>query len=145
MSGVYCSNCGKLHESNNKECLFCGHNLEKEILRYKQKRLPVDYEQSLNSSTDEGKEEKATGMEFYKQIKKAEKRRKKYGDLDLKDDLERYNPCIYLGYSTSRRQRECYSRIWNKIPKPLRVAIVLLLLGGLAILIWIIVEVAQNL
>ena len=144
MSGVYCSNCGKLHESNNKECQFCGKNLEKEILRYKQKRLPVDYKQSLISSTDQAKDEEATGMEFYKQIKKGEKRRKKYGDLDLKDDLEKYNQCIYLGGST-RRERECYSRIWNKIPKPLKVTIILLFLGTIALVILMIVDVSQNL
>ena len=44
MSGLYCPNCGKLHESAEKFCMFCGDNLESLILEYKNQRLPVKIE-----------------------------------------------------------------------------------------------------
>ena len=42
-----CTNCGKLHKSSGKHCEFCGTNLEDEILKYKEKKLPIKYEKSV--------------------------------------------------------------------------------------------------
>ncbi len=44
MVKIYCSECGKLHESESKFCQHCGHDLEGAILRYKQKHLPIKYQ-----------------------------------------------------------------------------------------------------
>jgi len=43
-----CTNCGKLHKSSGKHCEFCGTNLEDEILKYKEKKLPIKYEKSVS-------------------------------------------------------------------------------------------------
>lgn len=42
MSGVYCPNCGKLHESAGKFYVFCRNDLESLILEYNNQRLPVN-------------------------------------------------------------------------------------------------------
>ena len=44
MSGIYCPQCGKLHESEGKFCEYCGYDLEDVILQYKDKRLPVRFQ-----------------------------------------------------------------------------------------------------
>ena len=46
MSAIFCPNCGKKHTINNKFCEYCGNNLGEAILRYKQKHLPIKYQQS---------------------------------------------------------------------------------------------------
>ncbi|MCK4845140.1 MAG: zinc ribbon domain-containing protein, partial [Candidatus Heimdallarchaeota archaeon] len=45
MSAIFCPNCGKKHTINNKFCEYCGTNLGDAILRYKQKHLPIKYQQ----------------------------------------------------------------------------------------------------
>jgi len=47
MIEIFCTNCGKQHTSTNKFCEYCGQDLADVILRQKQKRLPVKYEQSI--------------------------------------------------------------------------------------------------
>lgn len=47
MSAIFCPNCGKKHTINNKFCEYCGTNLGDAILRYKQKHLPINYQQSI--------------------------------------------------------------------------------------------------
>ncbi len=43
-SGIFCFNCGQKHESQGKYCAYCGTDLEKKILDYKNKNLPIRYE-----------------------------------------------------------------------------------------------------
>ncbi len=76
MTKLHCVSCGKVHNSNNRYCEFCGYDLEDEILRFKQKQLPIKYENSKTSqkASEEGKQ--LQGMEFYQHIKKTEKRRR---------------------------------------------------------------------
>ncbi len=44
MSGVFCPNCGKQHESKERFCEFCGEDLSDVIIQYKNKKLPVKLE-----------------------------------------------------------------------------------------------------
>ena len=46
MKSVYCPKCGKMHKSVNKQCDFCGENLEFVILRFKQDHLPIKYQKT---------------------------------------------------------------------------------------------------
>ena len=66
---LYCTSCGKLHESESKFCQYCGYDLESAILRFKGKRLPIKFDQSL---PPEEKDKELEGMEFYKQVIKKE-------------------------------------------------------------------------
>ena len=41
MSELLCPKCGKTHDSNEKNCMYCGENLEDLIIQYKTERLPI--------------------------------------------------------------------------------------------------------
>lgn len=41
MSELICPKCGKKHDSSEKNCMYCGENLEDLIVQYKNDRLPV--------------------------------------------------------------------------------------------------------
>ena len=53
MSGLFCPNCGKQHNTPERYCSFCGEDLSEAILQYKNKRLPV----KLNHTAPENKAE----------------------------------------------------------------------------------------
>ena len=48
MSEIFCSNCGKIHKTAEKQCEYCGTDLADKILRYKESKLPIKYEQSIS-------------------------------------------------------------------------------------------------
>ena len=50
MSGVFCPNCGKKHDTTGKYCQYCGQDLEEVIMRYKNENLPVRYQASSDQS-----------------------------------------------------------------------------------------------
>ena len=52
MSAIFCPNCGKKHTINNKFCEYCGTNLGEAILRYKQRHLPIKYQQGSTPKPD---------------------------------------------------------------------------------------------
>lgn len=43
MSDIYCPSCGQEHTSNNRYCTNCGADLENVILKFKEKKMPVSY------------------------------------------------------------------------------------------------------
>ncbi|MHA1218589.1 MAG: hypothetical protein ACTSO5_07900 [Candidatus Heimdallarchaeaceae archaeon] len=43
MSGIFCSKCGEKHTTDGQFCKHCGNDLESTILRYKQKKLPIKF------------------------------------------------------------------------------------------------------
>lgn len=47
MSTIFCPNCGEKHTTNNKFCETCGADLGEAILRYKQRHLPITYQQGI--------------------------------------------------------------------------------------------------
>ena len=49
MAELLCPNCGKKHDSTEKNCMYCGENLKDLIIQYKNDRLPV----KLSKSTPE--------------------------------------------------------------------------------------------
>ena len=57
-------------------------------------------------------------LQFYKEIKKGQKRREKYGDMQLKDDMDRCNPLFWF-FGTSTRQ-ELYERKKKRMEKKQR-------------------------
>ncbi|MHA1516181.1 MAG: hypothetical protein ACTSPF_11660 [Candidatus Heimdallarchaeaceae archaeon] len=137
MSGLFCPSCEKEHTSNTKNCEFCGTNLESVILEFKQKNLPVKFNKSYNSSTNVQKKDDVTGVEFYQQIKKSQKHRRKHGDKMLKRDLERYSLCNWFA-GPSKLERECATNI----PKPLLailyvLAAIVIILVVLMFIFWI--------
>ncbi len=43
MNELKCTNCGEAHTSNDRHCSFCGEDLGEAILKYKEKQLPVTF------------------------------------------------------------------------------------------------------
>ena len=43
MAEIFCPSCGKEHQSNNRYCTYCGADLENVILKFKEKQMPVSY------------------------------------------------------------------------------------------------------
>ena len=43
MTDIYCPSCGKEHTSNERYCAFCGADLEPIILKFKEKHLPLSF------------------------------------------------------------------------------------------------------
>jgi hypothetical protein len=43
MKEIFCPNCGQAHKSEGKFCEYCGNNLEKVILQFKQDQMPIKY------------------------------------------------------------------------------------------------------
>lgn len=39
MDDIYCTKCGRLHDSSEKQCLFCGNNLEREFERFRRRAI----------------------------------------------------------------------------------------------------------
>ncbi|OLS31842.1 MAG: hypothetical protein HeimAB125_14910 [Candidatus Heimdallarchaeota archaeon AB_125] len=70
MVKIFCSKCGKLHETEGKICENCGEDLEGSILRYKQKHLPIKYENASKIPPNMDEET------YKKQKAKAERREK---------------------------------------------------------------------
>ena len=87
MTEVYCPSCGELHKSRKKICQNCFYNLESEIQTIKEKQYSSAFEESRSSHFEKTEDENVTGMEFYEQIKVAEKHRKRYGDKMLKEEM----------------------------------------------------------
>ncbi len=70
MVKIFCSKCGNLHETEGKFCKNCGEDLEGAILRYKQKHLPINYENASKIPPNMDEET------YRKQKAKAERREK---------------------------------------------------------------------
>ena len=47
MSDLICPKCGKIHDSTEKNCAYCGENLEDLIVQYKNNRLPIKLSEPL--------------------------------------------------------------------------------------------------
>ncbi|NPD89770.1 MAG: zinc-ribbon domain-containing protein [Asgard group archaeon] len=47
MSDLICPKCGKKHDSSEKNCMYCGENLEDLIIQYKTDRLPIKSSQPV--------------------------------------------------------------------------------------------------
>lgn len=69
MSELFCTKCGKLHESESEVCEYCGYNLKEAFERFKTKKNGVKNGHITDSSKEEIEEKEATGMEFYERIK----------------------------------------------------------------------------
>ena len=54
MIELFCPKCGNKHSSANKNCEYCGENLEALILKFKQQHLPIKF-QTKSTSIDEKK------------------------------------------------------------------------------------------
>lgn len=59
MSGLFCPNCGKQHNTSERYCSFCGEDLSEAILQYKDKRLPVKLNHTAPEKRAEPLEESA--------------------------------------------------------------------------------------
>ncbi|NPD88917.1 MAG: hypothetical protein HGN29_09330 [Asgard group archaeon] len=87
MSELYCANCEKLHESESRFCEYCGFDLKEAILRFKQKRIPVKYNESL-SSQEEGENKQVT---FFCPKCKHENNRENLFCVSCHEDFSKYN------------------------------------------------------
>jgi len=70
MVKIFCSKCGHLHETEERYCENCGEDLEGAILRYKQRHLPIKYENASKIPPNIDEET------YKKQKAKAERREK---------------------------------------------------------------------
>ena len=80
MSELYCTNCGKLHESESEFCEYCGYDLKVALQRFKERKEQETTSEIEESIPIEKEEKEATGMEFYEQIKRGEKKRSRFED-----------------------------------------------------------------
>ena len=87
MSELHCSNCGKLHESDSKNCEYCGNDLKEAILRFKQRRLPIKYAESIPSQKKREREQ-AT---FFCPKCKLENSRENLSCEFCNEDFSKYN------------------------------------------------------
>ena len=85
MSELFCANCGKVHESESKFCEYCGFDLKEAILRFKQKQLPIKYDESLPSQQ---KKEQAT---FFCPKCKHENSKENLSCIFCDEDFSKYN------------------------------------------------------
>lgn len=51
MKDIFCPNCGQVHKSEGQFCEYCGNNLEKVILQFKQDQLPIRYQAAERTQT----------------------------------------------------------------------------------------------
>ena len=87
MSELYCANCGKVHESESKFCEYCGFDLKEAILRFKQRRLPIKYAESLPSQKKREREQDT----FFCPKCKLENSRKNKSCVHCNEDFSKYN------------------------------------------------------
>ncbi|MHA1954747.1 MAG: hypothetical protein ACW96U_12455 [Candidatus Heimdallarchaeaceae archaeon] len=51
MKEIFCPNCGQIHKSEGQFCEYCGNDLEKVILQFKQDQLPIRYQAAERTQT----------------------------------------------------------------------------------------------
>lgn len=51
MSNLYCTKCGKLHESMNETCDYCGYNMKSALKRFKERDLSSEEELTEGKET----------------------------------------------------------------------------------------------
>jgi uncharacterized membrane protein YvbJ len=69
MSGIFCSKCGEKHTSDDRFCENCGNDLEQIIIRYKQKKLPIKFQDERSTQPYQTSQEPHTTQVPKKQRK----------------------------------------------------------------------------
>ena len=88
MSEIFCPNCGKTHSTNKKNCASCGEDLEDIILDFKNKHLPITFNNGKKKEaqpTDEWEKQRQTILK----IKEQEKARERIERLEEQQQISK--------------------------------------------------------
>lgn len=129
MSELFCTKCGKLHESESEFCEYCGYDLKEAIRRFKEKKFSERAEKNKAADHDELKEKELQGMEFYKHIKKTEKRRRQ------KETDSRFAFFERLLEIPTREEREEGRRRWKENPRRNIILFISIIIGAILLFV----------
>ena len=102
MSEIFCPNCGKTHSTNKKNCASCGEDLEDIILDFKNKHLPITFNNGKKKEaqpTDEWEKQRQTILK----IKEQEKARERIERLEEQQQISKSE-------KTRKRRKRSLSR-----------------------------------
>jgi hypothetical protein len=150
MSELFCTKCGKLHESQSEFCEYCGYSLKEAIQRFKEKEMSKKHEEKLPSleTTKEAKE--LQGMDFYHHLKKTEKQRRKRESsgaelYDMLSDTSEKTPLFgWLTGIPSKEKLERAKRRREKHPRRNLYLIIAFIVIGI-ILVSVVISIILNL
>jgi hypothetical protein len=124
MSEIFCVKCGKPHTSKSQYCEFCRIDLELVIKKFREKQAKeaVEKAQTVEKETDK---EQTSGIEFYQEIKEAEKRRR-YDDRTLRNQL-----CGSITYADRQYTRD----LWSNMPTVDKLLTAMFFLLGIGVVV----------
>ncbi|MCG3227515.1 MAG: hypothetical protein H7645_11405 [Candidatus Heimdallarchaeota archaeon] len=102
MSEIYCPVCGKEHSMSSRHCVSCGEDLEEIILDYKNKHLPISFNNDKLKKAqpiDEWEKQRQTILK----IKEQEKARERIERLEEQQQISESE-------KTSKRRKRSLSR-----------------------------------
>ncbi len=123
MSELFCTKCGKVHESQSEFCEYCGYDLKLAIQRFKEKQICEKHEEKLPPLETSKETKELQGMDFYHHIKKTEKQRRKResGGSEIYDMLSDTSDRVplfgWLSGIPSKEKREKSRRRWKEHPR----------------------------